>query len=236
MSVLYERTVAALAGGRAANDLADALDLDSGEDARAAAMVAVPAVLSNMARVASSPVGAIGLSRMARAQLLHGVTGVGSDGSGQPVPPGDAVAALLGSRSEIVVEVVAQRVGLQPMSAEWLLGHVLAGCLRSLARELGPSVERSMVAPVLTRERLDLIEDGWGTWINRCLGNGNPSDLLDLARHISLRAPEPVEPLVTRPRPRSEAASSDRVRGLAWWLISAVALAAIAGALLATLA
>lgn len=244
MSALYELAVAKLAGGRSANDLADALDMDSGEDARAAAMVAVPAVLSNMARVAESPVGAIGLSRMARAQTLSGVTGIGRDGSGRAIPLSNAVAALLGTRTDIVIGLVTEHTGLEPPKAELLLGEASAACLWSLARELGPTIGQSMIAPTLARERLHLVEDGWGVWINRCLGNGNPSRVLELARHISLRPPDPIESVVvakqrTWPEPehRSRATSRRRRgRSVAWWLIGVAVTVAMAGTLLVALA
>ncbi len=242
MSVLFERAIVDLVGGTAANDLADVLDLNSSEDARAAAIVALPVVLANMARVAQSPVGGIGLVRMTRAQMLDGVTGVGRQANGRAIPAADAVAALLGVRAEIVFAVVAERAGLDPVRAERLLGEALTVCLRSLARELGRATDRSTVPRTLSAERAQLIDDGWGVWINRCLGDGNPGDVLDLARHISLRAPDPVAAIATHVVPQRQQRGYSRSNSVryrdhtfAWWLVAATMLAAVAGAMLAML-
>lgn len=235
MSPLFEVTVSGLAGGTSANDLADALDLDSGQDAQAAAMLAVPAVIANLARVSQNPVGAIGLTRMIRAQTVARGTGFGRDGHGAPILHDDVVAAVFGSRSTIVVTVLAEQADLEPDRARWLLGQAGSVCLSALAREFGPGVERAVIAPTLTRQRLQLIEAGWGPWLSRCLGNGNPSDVLELARRISLRPPDPVEPQIRRPPPAARTTTRTGMRALAWLIVGAAALTALAGVALATL-
>lgn len=235
MSPLFEVTVSGLAGGTSANDLADALDLNSGQDAKAAAMLAVPPVIANMARLAQDPVGAIGLARMIRAQTVDPATRFGRDGHGTPIAHDDVVTAVFGSRTHIVVTVVAEQVGLETGRARWLLGEAMAVCLSALDREFGPEMERAAVAPTLTRQRLQLVEAGWAPWLSRCLGNGNPGELLELARRISLRPPDPVElPLRRGPAP-TKGTTRPGVRVLAWWIVGAAAFTAMAGAALATL-
>jgi len=236
MSPLFGVAVSGLAGGTSANDLADALDLDSGEDAHAAAMLAVPAVIANLARAAQNPVGAIGLSRMIRAQTVDPGTGFGRDGHGTPILHDDVVAAVFGSRTHIVVAALAEQADLEPGRARWLLGQAVAVCLSALAREIGPGMERAAVTPTLTRQRLQLIEAGWGPWLSRCVGNGNPSEVLELARRISLRPPDPVEPPVHRAPAATKKTSRQGVWALAWLIAGAAALAAVAGVALATLA
>lgn len=200
MAAISERAVLSLVGGTSANDLADALDLDSSEDARAAAMISVPVVMSNMARVAQYPAGAIGLLRMTRAQRLSGVTGIGRDGQGREISPADAVAAMLGPRAEFVTAAIGKQAGLNPTNMEWLLGETLVACLQSVALELDPRANHSVVAATFSNESLLLIGEGWENWIRRCLGVGNPSNVFDLARRISMRAQGPP----TRPLPNPD--------------------------------
>jgi len=235
---LFEVAVSRLIGGTSVNDLADALDLDSAHDAQAAAMLAVPAVIANLARIAQDPVGAIGLARMIRAQTVDPSTGFGRDGRGTPILYDDAVAVVFGSRAHVVVAVLAEQAGLDPGRARWLLGQAAAVCLSALAHEFDSGNERTAIAPSLTRQRLQLVETGWGPWLSRCMGNGNSSEVLGLARRISLRPPDPVEPSVRRAPAANKKTPRSGVRALAWLIVGAAALAALAalaGFALATL-
>ncbi len=232
---MFEDALVRLIGRPSGNDLADELDLDSGQDARAAATMAIPVIVANMARVAEQPVGAIGLLRMTLAQGLRDRDPAGQLWRDPKSVDIDIVRALLGSRADIVVTAVAQRVGVNTANAEKLLAKALIACMSVLALKCGPAANRTQLQRLLVDERNELLREGWQTWINATVGTGDQSKVLELARSVSLKPQPPVQDLA-HPRPTQPAALNRHHRSgrkpRLLWLSIAVGLTTVAVAAL----
>ncbi len=184
MAELFEEVVALLETRSATRALAGNCRVESEQSAGTGAVLGVPIFLAAMSDWAVDPDRSESLSKILRSIETTGLQDPGASIEGQRYDPVGSELAnmLLGQRRPAVASLIAEEAGVKRSSANGLLPPTAWVVMASLADRYGSRIDRQSLISILSREHQDLVEGGWGPWLEASGQSGSGPLLADDAK------------------------------------------------------
>lgn len=179
MAELFEEVVALLESRSATRSLAAKYRIDSEQAAGTGAVLGVPIFLAAMSDWAVDRDRSDSLSKVLRSIETTGLQDPGAAIDGRRHEPvgSELTNMLLGQRRPAVASLIAEEAGVKRSSANSLLPPTAWAVMASLADRYGSRIDRQSLISILGREHQDLVDGGWGPWLE-ATGQSGPGPLI----------------------------------------------------------
>ncbi len=168
MAELFEEVVSILESRSSTRALADQFRIESEEAASNGAVLGVPVFLESLNRWAKDPTSSATLLQTLRSIDTAGLQDPGAALEARTYEPVGSELAdmLLGDRRARVASVISGEAGISERSADGLLPPTAWAVMASIADRYGNRIDRQSLISVLAREQSDLLDGGWGPWLD----------------------------------------------------------------------
>ncbi len=179
MAELFEEVVALLESRSAVRALASQFRIESEQAAGNGAVLGVPVFLASLGRWAEDPSGAETVLSTLKTTETGTLQDPGTAIEARLYEPlgSDLVGMLLNGRRERVAGAIAGEAGISQRSAAALLSPTAWAVMTSIADRYGHRLDRQSLIAILRQEQQDLIDTGWGPWLEAT--DGKPAGLTD---------------------------------------------------------
>ncbi|MEM7272864.1 MAG: OmpA family protein [Actinomycetota bacterium] len=167
MAELFEEVVGLLESRSSTRALAGQFRIDSEEAAGNGAVLGVPVFIADINRWAGDPARSVSLLKVLRTIDTAALQEPGRTIESRLYEPvgTELTELLLGDRRGQVASVISGEAGISERSANALLPPTAWAVMASIADRYGGRIDRQSLLAILTREQNDLVEDGWGPWL-----------------------------------------------------------------------
>ncbi len=168
MAELFEEVVTLLESRSSTRALASQFRIESEQAASNGAVLCVPVFLSRLGEWIEDSARSVTVLRILRSIDTNGLEDPGAAFDGRRHEPvGSELAnTLLGDDRRKVAAVVAGEAGISERSATGLFAPAAWAVVASIADRYGNRVDRQSLLTILKKERTDLIDGGWGAWLD----------------------------------------------------------------------
>lgn len=184
MAELFEEVVTLLESRSCTRALAGQFRIESEQAASNGAVLGVPVFLSRLGEWANDDAGSVAVLKTLRSIETTGLQDPGAAVEGRLYEPvGTELSdTLLGGSRRKVASVIAGEAGISERSANGLLAPTAWAVVASIADRYGSRVDRQSLIAILKKEESDLIDGGWGPWLD-ATGPEDPAPAGAAAHH-----------------------------------------------------
>ena len=168
MAELFEEVVTLLESRSCTRALAGQFRIESEQAAGNGAVLGVPVFLSRLCEWADDSSRSVAILKTLRSIETGGLQDPGAAveaGLYDPVGT-QLVNTLLGDGRQKVASVISGEAGISERSAAGLLAPTAWAVVASIADRYGSRVDRQSLIAILKKEEADLIDGGWGPWLD----------------------------------------------------------------------
>ncbi|MGB5756246.1 MAG: DUF937 domain-containing protein, partial [Acidimicrobiales bacterium] len=168
MAELFEEVVTLLESRSCTRALASQFRIESEQAAGNGAVLGVPVFLSRLCEWADDSSRSVAILKTLRSIETGGLHDPGAAveaGLYDPVGT-QLVNTLLGDGRQKVASVISGEAGISERSAAGLLAPTAWAVVASIADRYGSRVDRQSLIAILKKEEADLIDGGWGPWLD----------------------------------------------------------------------
>ena len=175
MAELFEEVVGVLESRSSTRSLAGQFRINSEKTAGNGAVLGVPVFIADLCHWAADPAQSISLLKVLRTIDTEALGDMGRTIESRRYEPvgSDLVQMLLGDRRQQVASVISAEIGISERSANSLLPPAAWALMASIADRYGSRIDRQSLLAILQREQSDLVNAGWGPWLE-ATGDGGP--------------------------------------------------------------
>ncbi len=168
MAELFEEVVTLLESRSCTRALAGQFRIESEQAASNGAVLGVPVFLARLGEWADDSARSVMVLKTLRTIDTRGLHDPGAtvDARGYDPVGTDLVETLLGDGSQKVASVISGEAGISERSAAGLLAPTAWAVVASIADRYGSRVDRQSLIAILKKEESDLIDGGWGPWLD----------------------------------------------------------------------
>jgi outer membrane protein OmpA-like peptidoglycan-associated protein len=167
MAELFDEVVTLLESRSSTRALSGQFRIESEQGASNGAVLCVPVFLSRLGEWIEDSARSVTILRILRSIDTNGLQDLGAAFDGRVYEPiGSELAnTLLGNDRVRVASVISGEAGISERSAAGLLAPAAWTVVASIADRYGSRVDRQTLTSVLSKERADLVDGGWGAWL-----------------------------------------------------------------------
>ncbi|MGH1489514.1 MAG: OmpA family protein [Acidimicrobiales bacterium] len=167
MAELFEEVVTLLESRSSTRALAGQFRIESEQAASNGAVLCVPVFLSRLSDWMEDPGKSVTVLRTLRSIDTNGLQDPGAAFDGRVHEPvgSELVNMLLGSERRKVASVISGEAGISERSANGVLAPAAWAVVASIADRYGNRVDRQALLTVLNKEKADMVDGGWGPWL-----------------------------------------------------------------------
>ncbi|MGI9594658.1 MAG: OmpA family protein [Acidimicrobiales bacterium] len=168
MAELFEEVVTLLESRSCTRALASQFRIESEQAASNGAVLGVPIFLARLGEWASDSARSVTVLKTLRSIETGGLQDPGATVEARLYDPvGSELAnTLLGDGRQKVSSVISGEAGISERSAAAMLAPTAWAVVASIADRYGSRVDRQSLIAILKKEEADLIEGGWGPWLD----------------------------------------------------------------------
>ena len=168
MAELFEEVVALLESRSCTRALAEGFRIESEQAASNGAVLGVPIFLSRLGEWTDDATRSASVLKALRTIDTSGLQDPGATVESRSYDPiGSELAdTLLGDGRHLVATVIAGEAGVGERSANALLAPTAWAVVASIADRYGSRIDRQSLLAILKKEEADLLEGGWGPWLD----------------------------------------------------------------------
>ncbi len=168
MAELFEEVVTLLESRSCTRALASQFRIESEQAAGNGAVLGVPVFVSRLSEWADDPDRSVTILNSLRSIETGPLQDPGAAVEARLYEPvgTQLVNTLLGEGRQKVASVISGEAGISERSAAGLLAPTAWAVLASIADRYGSRVDRQSLIAILKKEETDLVEGGWGPWLD----------------------------------------------------------------------
>jgi outer membrane protein OmpA-like peptidoglycan-associated protein len=212
MAELFEEVVGVLESRSSTRSLAGQFRINSEKTAGNGAVLGVPVFIADLCHWAADPAQSISLLKVLRTIDTEALGDMGRTIESRRYEPvgSDLVQMLLGDRRQQVASVISGEIGISERSANSLLPPAAWALMASIADRYGSRIDRQSLLAILQREQSDLVNAGWGPWLEATGDGGKPAGHRTEVATMRQQLPEAAEASYPLPVSRNARAAEDR--------------------------
>ncbi|MEM9653715.1 MAG: OmpA family protein [Actinomycetota bacterium] len=215
MAELFEEVVGVLESRPSTRSLAGQFRINSEKTAGNGAVLGVPVFIADLCNWAADPARSVSLLKILRTIDTDALGDMGRTIESRRYEPvgSELVELLLGDRRPQVASVISGEIGISDRSASQLLPPAAWALMASIADRYGSRIDRQSLLAILAREQSDLVNAGWGPWLEATGDTEAPPVVDQQVAAGRQRLPEAVEAGYPLPVSRHDRAAGGDVGG-----------------------
>lgn len=212
MAELFEEVVGVLESRSSTRSLAAQFRINSEKTAGNGAVLGVPVFIADLCHWAADPAKSISLLKVLRTIDTEALGDMGRTVESRRYEPvgSDLVQMLLGDRRQQVASVISGEIGISERSANSLLPPAAWALMASIADRYGSRIDRQSLLAILQREQSDLVNAGWGPWLEATGDSERKSVPRTEAATVRQQLPEAAEASYPLPVSRHARTAEER--------------------------
>lgn len=185
MAELFEEVVTLLESRSCTRALTSQFRIESEQAASNGAVLGVPVFLARLSEWANDSGRSVTILKTLRSIDTRGLQDPGAAVDARLYDPvgSELVDTLLGNGRQKVASVISGEAGISERSAAGLLAPTAWAVVASIADRYGSRVDRQSLIAILTREQTDLVDGGWGPWLDATSGEPVGEPVRVASRH-----------------------------------------------------